>query len=73
MVVVASLNDKRNEDSSSNEDSADKSDEQDIQELAEEEIQESVEDVEEVGRGRCPRGYERSAEGRSSDTKLITC
>ena len=37
-VVIASLNEKSTEVSSSNEDSAEKSDEEDIQELAEEEI-----------------------------------
>ena len=50
-VVVATLNEKSTEDSSSNEVSADKSDEEGIQELAEEEIQESVEDVQESVRG----------------------
>ena len=44
-VVVATLNEKSTEDSSSNEDSVDKSDEEGIQELAEEEIQESEEDI----------------------------
>ena len=47
-VVVATLNEKSTEDSSSNERSFNKSDEEDIQELTEEEIQESaVEDVQE--------------------------
>jgi len=51
-VVVASLNEKSTEDSSSNEDSADKSDEGDIQELlTEEKIQESVENVQESVKG----------------------
>ena len=50
-VLVATLNEKSSEDSSSNEVSADKSDEEGIQELAEEEIQESVEDVQESVRG----------------------
>ena len=50
-VVVATLNEKSTEDSSSNEDSADKSDEEGIQELAVEEIQESVKDVQESVRG----------------------
>ena len=72
-VVVATLNEKSTEDSSSNEDSADKSDEEGIQELAEEEIQGSEEDVQEIGKGRRPRGYQRSSGGRSSDSKLITC
>ena len=50
-VVVATLNEKSTEDSSSNEDSADKWDEESIQELAEEEIQASLEDVQETVRG----------------------
>ena len=50
-VVVAALNEKSTEDSSSNEDSADKWDEESIQELAEEEIQASLEDVQETVRG----------------------
>ena len=75
-VVVASLSEKSTEDSSSNEDSADKSDEEDIQELAEEEIQELVEDVQESLKGSVHEAIkegQRSAGGRSSDTKLTTC
>ena len=75
-VVVASLHEKSTEDTSSNEDSADKSDEEDIQELAEEEIQELVEEVQESLKGgihEATKEGQRSAGGRSSDTKLTTC
>ena len=50
-VVIASLNEKSTEDSSSNKDSAVKSDEEEVQELAEEEIQDSEEDVQESVKG----------------------
>ena len=50
-VVIASLNEKSTEDSSSNKDSAVKSDEEDVQELAEEEIRDSEEGVQESVKG----------------------
>ena len=50
-IVIASLNEKSTEDSSSNKDSAVKSDEEDVQELAEEEIQDSEEGVQESVKG----------------------